>query len=156
MTDVERYIRLGHVTPHVFPRRFDPRAVPPATLLVVASLALLVGSLIPFPAPDAGGVVLAGPFGVGADKWVHAAGYAVVAGLAAATRGPRRGLLALVAVIAVVAAVGVGVEVVQSVVPGRTTSTADAVANTVGAAVGVVCWRLFVSIRRPEAPPSRP
>ena len=129
------------------------------TLLVVAVGVVLVGSLVPVPAT--GDVSLAGPFGVGADKWIHAAGYAVVAGLAAATRerrdvsaSPRRvlRLVAVVAVVAAVAAFGAGVEVAQSFVPGRTASGADAVANTAGAAVGVAGWWLVVSVRRrPDA-----
>ncbi|WP_240137617.1 VanZ family protein [Salinigranum salinum] len=128
-------------------RRFDPRTVPPATLLAVASLAMLVGSLVPAPATTAD-VAVAGPFGVGADKWLHAAGYAVVAGLAAASRDWRRRALALVVVVVAVATFGAGIEVAQSVVPGRTASSADAVANTVGAVVGVAGWALVAHRRR--------
>jgi VanZ family protein len=134
-------MRLGHVDSHVSVRQFDPRAIPPVTLLVVAIFAMLVGSLVPAPATTAD-VAVAGPFGLGADKWLHAAGYAVVAGLAAASRDWRRRALALVVVVVAVAAFGAGIEVAQSVVPGRTTSSADAVANTVGAVVGVAGWAL--------------
>jgi hypothetical protein len=144
--------------------RWRVRRVSPATLLLVAVGVVLVGSLV--PAPSTGDASLAGPFGVGADKWVHAAGYAVVAGLAAATRdrhgvtaSPRPVLrfAAVIAVVAAVAAFGAGVEVAQSFVPGRTTSGADAVANTVGAAVGVASWWLLVSIqRRPGTPSESP
>jgi hypothetical protein len=127
-----------------------------ARLPVVAACVVLVGSLVPVSAT--GDVSLAGPLGIGADKWLHATGYAVVAGLAAASRdrgavtaSPRR-VFQFVAVVAVVAAFGAGVEVAQSVVPGRTTSGADTVANAVGAAVGVACWWLYVSAWRPDAP----
>jgi hypothetical protein len=111
-----------------------------STLAVVALGVVLVGSLL--PAPETGGTSV-GLFGVGADKVVHAAGYAAVAGLAAASRDWRRRGLAVVAVVVAVTAVGAGVEVAQSFVPGRTMSGADAVANAVGAAAGVVGWWLL-------------
>lgn len=108
-----------------------------ATLLVVTAGVVFVGSVLPLPSTG-GDVALAGPFGVGADKWVHAASYAVIAALAVG-RGTRlTGVLGLVAVVLAVAAFGASIEVAQSFVPGRTASSADAVANTVGAVVGVV------------------
>ncbi len=112
-----------------------------ATLLVAVGV-VFVGSVLPLPTGGGDpGVALAGPFGVGPDKVVHAVSYATIAGLAVLerrTRGVRNGVVGLVAVVVVVAAFGAGVEVVQSVVPGRTASGADAVANAVGAVVGVV------------------
>jgi hypothetical protein len=111
------------------------------TLLVVAAL-VFVGSV--FPLPTTGGasdVALAGPLDVGADKVVHAVSYAVIAGLAVwgtRVRGARADLSRLVAIVLLVAAFGASIEVIQSVVPGRTASGGDALANTVGAVVGVV------------------
>jgi VanZ family protein len=98
-------------------------------------------------------VALAGPFGLGADKWLHAASYAVVAGLAVWTvraRRARDGALALVAVVLAVAAFGAGIEVVQSFVPGRTASGGDAVANAVGATVGTLAARVLSPRWRPD------
>ncbi|WP_380675893.1 VanZ family protein [Salinigranum sp. GCM10025319] len=106
---------------------------------------VLVGSLL--PAPETGGASI-GLFGVGVDKVVHAASYAVVAGLAAASRDWRRRGLAVLGIVVAVAVFGAGVEVAQSFVPGRTMSGADAVANAVGAATGVVGWWLFDRNRR--------
>lgn len=127
-----------------------------AALLAAAVVVVFVGSVLPLPTGGDAGVALAGPFGVGADKVVHAVSYAVIAGLAVVglavwgtrQRGSRAsvGLAGLVAVVLAVAAFGAGVEVVQSVVPGRTASGADAVANAVGAVVGVaavVGWWVF-------------
>ncbi|AUV82017.1 antibiotic resistance protein VanZ [Salinigranum rubrum] len=110
-------------------------------LLVVVAAVVFIGSVLPLP--TTGGdtaVAIAGPFGVGADKVVHAASYAVIAGLAVwgtRVRDAEYGLLGLVVIVLGVATFGAGVEVVQSVVPGRTASGGDAVANTVGAVVGV-------------------
>jgi hypothetical protein len=126
------------------------------TLGAVAAVAVLVGSLLPAPTAATDGVSVATPLGVGLDKWVHAASYAVVAGLASAgyvggrdrwseSKPPRPHAalalaLTLVAVVVLVGVFGAVVEAAQSVVPGRTTSGADALANTVGAVVGVVGW----------------
>jgi VanZ family protein len=129
----------------------DP--LPPRTLGLAAAGVVLVGSLLPAPPSDPSVTVAA--FGLGVDKWVHAASYALVAGLAAASGQQRRRTLALIAVVVGVTAFGVGVEVAQSFVPGRTTSAADAVANAVGAAVGVTGWWLFVRRGRAETPLSQ-
>lgn len=112
----------------------------------LVTLALLGASLVP-PAllfgssPDGGTTTTLGPLGlVGADKWLHAAGYAVLAGTLVpvvsrsdrAHTGPRIVLLA----VAVAAGVGLGVELLQWPHPGRTASAADATANLVGAVAG--------------------
>lgn len=96
--------------------------------LVVVGLALvvLVASLVP-----GGGATLPSPFGVvGADKWLHAAAYATLAG--AVTFADGR------AVVGVLAAVAYGalVELLQFGVPYRSASTLDAVANGVGGLIG--------------------
>jgi hypothetical protein len=126
------------------------------TLLVVVAAVVFLGSVFPLPTTGAGTAVdVSGPLGVGADKVVHAASYAVIAGVAAwgaRVRGAEYGLVGLVAIVVLVAAFGAGVEVVQSVVPGRTASGGDAVANTVGAVVGVAVvlgWWVLVRRVRP-------
>lgn len=71
----------------------------------------------------------------GSDLLLHAFGYAAVAAALAWSErvtGLRTGATLVVAV----AAVGAGVELLQSPVPGRTPSVADAVANALGASVG--------------------
>jgi VanZ family protein len=107
------------------------------------------------PVPSAGGdVTVAGPFGVGADKWVHAASYALLAALAVSgrvTRFTTSGAVGLVVVVLAVAGFGAGIEVAQSFVPGRTASGGDVVANTIGAVVGVACvvsWWVVARWRR--------
>ena len=124
------------------------------TLLVAAAVVVFVGSVLPLPTTG-GDVALAGPLGVGADKWVHAASYAVIAGLAVLDGRPRRaafGVVGLVAVVLAVAAVAAGVEAVQSLVPGRTASGGDIVANTVGAVVGAVTGTWVTARRRRIGP----
>jgi VanZ family protein len=110
------------------------------------ALAIVVASLLPpelFLGPDTGATPeLRGPFGlVGLDKWLHALGYAVLAGTlvpaVAAGRSETTARTVVVAV-AVAAGVGLGVELLQWPHPGRTASLVDAAANLVGAAVGAV------------------
>lgn len=98
--------------------------------LVVAALALvvLVASLVP-----GGGGSLSSPFGVvGADKWLHAAGYMILA--AAVTYADGRAVVGVAAAVAY----GVLVELLQLGVPYRSASALDAVANLVGAVAGAV------------------
>jgi VanZ family protein len=112
----------------------------------VVTLVVVVASLLPpelFLGPDTGATPdLRGPLGlVGLDKWLHALGYAVLAGTlvpaVAADRPGRRSLAGTVVVaFAVAAGVGLGVELLQWPHPGRTASLVDAAANLVGAAVG--------------------
>jgi VanZ family protein len=104
--------------------------------LVVAVLAVvvLVASLVP-----GGERTLASPFGVfGADKWLHAAGYAAIAG--AATYADGRVTVGALGAFAY----GVLVELLQAGVPSRTASALDAVANGVGATIGAVCVLVVV------------
>lgn len=124
---------------------------PGATALAVAA-GILVLSLVPSPAGDP--VAGIGP----ADKAAHAFGYAVLGMLTVravaldprlATRWPRPTLglaatlgtmsLAVVVVLSV-AAFGGGIELLQHAVPGRQFEVADALANTVGATIGVGWW----------------
>lgn len=128
--------------------RLSLTRVSPRTRTAVVAGAILFGSLLPVstllsvfpvfpPSPETTTVSL---FGVGVDKLVHALSYALLGSVAAAWRGRRRGV-ALVVVVCAVAAFGVGVEVAQTAVPGRTATVGDAVANFAGAAVGVGSWR---------------
>ncbi|MFC3477407.1 VanZ family protein [Halobacterium litoreum] len=96
------------------------------------ALAAVVGASL-LPASGAGGAASSLP--AGADKLLHAAGYAVVAYAAASSvdgSAPRT----LVLVALGVAAVGAGVELVQPAV-GRHASALDALANLAGAVAGV-------------------
>ncbi|ESP88766.1 VanZ family protein [Candidatus Halobonum tyrrellensis] len=112
--------------------------------VVVVAGVVVVASLVPRPA---GGVaVTVGP--VGADKLLHAAGYATVAFLLARAfrvreRRPVRVPFALGVAAAAAVALGGGVELLQSAVPGRTASVADAGANLVGAVGGAAAWRAW-------------
>ena len=106
--------------PHVASAWRSRRSVTAA--VVVA--AVVLASLVPLPA---GGATF--PDGV-----VHVVSYAAVAAAVARTRPPTRRTLVVAVVVAT--AVGGGVELLQSLVPGRTPSVDDAVANLAGAAVG--------------------
>jgi VanZ family protein len=106
-----------------------------AVAIVVASLLppeLLVG---PGPPTDP-----RGPFGlVGADKWLHAIGYAVLAGTlvpGVADDPDRPAVGGYLLAVGLATALGLGVELLQWPHPGRTASLADGAANLVGAATG--------------------
>lgn len=110
----------------------------PWTRPAVIGTAILVASLLPLPRDDAVPPVV--PFGI--DTWIHAISYAVfAASLLGATRAeePRgSGLRGILIVATVAVALGTGVEVVQTVIPGRTFEVADVVANAVGVLLGLV------------------
>ena len=67
------------------------------------------------------------------DKLEHALGYALLAAWAAMLFATRRGLMLAAAGLV---AWGVGIEGLQALVPWRSASLADVVANVVGVAVG--------------------
>lgn len=104
-------------------------------LVALVATAILAGSLTPAPDGSTPSVTL---LGVGADKWLHAAGYAILAWLVAAADRGRP----LVAVALAVAAYGLLVETLQVPVPTRAFSALDAAANAAGAATGVAARRL--------------
>jgi len=110
------------------PRQYGP-AIAFGALVLVVSLA---------PAPETGGPT---PelLGVALDKWVHAGSYAALTGLLAWGRRSRA-----VAAVAVLTAIAVGyggtVELLQGLVPSRSLSGADALANGVGAVGGGALW----------------
>jgi VanZ family protein len=104
---------------------------------VAVALALLVASLLPVPesASDRVPTLL----GLALDKWVHALGYAALAGTLSWARDVRTAGSALLLVV-LVTAYGGGIELLQGLVPSRGTSGADLVANAVGAAVAGFGW----------------
>ncbi len=117
-------------------------------LVAVVALAVFVASV----SPVAPGMAAFGPFGlVHRDKWAHATGYAILAGTLAAalsTERSRRSLVRLLAVAFVVAvAYGVGIELVQGAIPTRDESAMDALADAVGALVGLAVWSVGSRLR---------
>ncbi|MEZ3144896.1 VanZ family protein [Halobaculum sp. MBLA0143] len=112
-----------------------PRGLRVAAVLVVAGT-IAYFSLVTEASPPS-----AGPF---FDKYVHFAGYTVLALLAAyATATLRdRPITRAVAVVVGVAAYGFVVELLQAPLPGRQFSLYDQVANTLGA-LTVVVWLLI-------------
>jgi VanZ family protein len=100
-----------------------------ALLLLVVSLA---------PAPETGGSM---PqfFGIALDKWVHVGSYGTLTALLAWGRNSRT-----VAAVALVAALALGysggIELLQGLVPSRSPSVADMVANAVGVVGGGSVW----------------
>jgi len=103
---------------------------------VAFSLLLLVVSLV--PAPETGGPTPE-PLGIAPDKWVHAGGYGALTVLLAWARDSRT--VAAVALVAGLAlGYGGGIELLQTLVPSRSLSAADMVANAVGAVGGASVW----------------
>ena len=97
-----------------------------------ATLAVVAGSLAPGQA--------ASGLPAGADKLLHATGYATIAVAVAAALGARTTRV-LVAVATAATLLGAGVELLQPTV-GRTASLADGVANGLGAVVGALAVRV--------------
>jgi len=103
---------------------------------------ILLASILP-----AGGVGrTAGPLGVvGLDKWFHTVGYtllAVAIATAVIERHPRR---AGIIVFAGALGFGIGVEVLQLVLPYREFSWLDVLANGIGPLLIAVGWPMLVS-----------
>ena len=119
----------------------DRLVAPPAArrgLVVVYAGVVLFASVID---PPSAGTAPGGPFGLGADKWLHAATYAALAILlayAALARTSR----ALLAVVVLAAGYGAGIEVVQSFLPLRSFEATDMAANAIGAAAAVGIWTI--------------
>jgi VanZ family protein len=128
-------------------RAREPRAR--YALFAFAAAAVFVASVVD---PPTGGAVTAvgsapSPLGVPLDKWVHAATYAVLAGLlcyATRARTTRAVLLAAVAV----AGYGFAIELVQATLPARTFEPADALANAAGAVLAALAWRAVAALDR--------
>lgn len=108
-------------------------------LAVAFAAVILVASLL--PVPDGGSEQLPALLGVALDKWVHAAGYGTLTVLFARNRrSPDAAALAVL--VAAVAGYGAAVELLQLLSPTRTASSADMLANAVGACVAGLAWRL--------------
>lgn len=104
---------------------------------VACAAVVVAASLVPGAGPGPGTLP------PGGDKLLHAAGYAAVAYLlaraGAAARPTAPTGVALAATVAATA-LGGGVELLQSAVPGRTPSALDAAANLAGAVGGALVW----------------
>lgn len=125
-----------------------------ATLAI--AIAVLVASVLPLPE---GGQPVAGPLGaVGADMWLHAIGYAALAGsLATALASGGRSSAAVTAYDAVVAmAYGLVVELLQVPVPTRAFELADLLANAVGVIVSLLVLSVAARLGRGPLSSSSP
>jgi VanZ family protein len=100
-----------------------------AALWVLAVVLLIAGSLNPVTKP---------PNAHHIDKFVHLLVYGALAGLPALRLRRVRAAL-LIAVVLV--AIGCAIEVLQGLVPGRQGSVGDALANTLGIALGFAAGR---------------
>lgn len=100
------------------------------------AVVLFVASVV--DPPSTGGPTVL--FGVGVDKWLHAAGYAGLAAAVGYTQLDESGLnrRTLFGVFLLVVAYGLGIELVQAPLPARAFDLADAAANAVGAVLGTV------------------
>ena len=99
---------------------------------IAFAMAMTAASLVPASGAGAGGFVMFGPIGM--DKWLHAAGFAVLIVLTAGPVDDRRGLIAI-ALLA--AALGGAIELAQIKVPGRTADPADWAADLAGIGLGM-------------------
>ena len=107
---------------------------------MIAAIVILIASIIDL-GPSS---THYGPFGVFAmDKWIHATAYAAfTATVAYAVVAPVSTGYCYRLVFSICLAVGFGIflEVVQWTIPYRTSSSIDAVANTVGACLLAAIW----------------
>lgn len=104
------------------------------TPLVALTVVVVVASLV--PTPGSGEPVAP----AGSDKLVHAVGYAALAFAVGWAREDRTTATVALAV-GGATLLGGGVELAQTLVPGRDPSAFDGVANALGAGVGAVAWR---------------
>ncbi|SEO24742.1 VanZ like family protein [Halogranum amylolyticum] len=116
------------------------RLPPPPRWLRWLAVAVVAGGLFvaSVVTPPSSGVPTLGPLDlVGFDKWLHTAAYAALgATLFLALVPLRRPRRALVAAVVLAAVYGVGIELVQGPLPARSTDSADALANGLGAGLG--------------------
>lgn len=122
------------------------------SLVLAAVAAIAWGSLVPSEAVTRAAEGF--PYG---DEGLHTASYAALAltityaWLPSDPRPLRRGMV----VFAVVFTLGVGLEGVQSQIPGRTPDVGDAVADMVGASMAFVWDALVARFVRSEQAPRR-
>ncbi|WP_135829221.1 VanZ family protein [Halorussus halobius] len=139
----------GDVPATVALDRFRPPTWLRWLAVVAVAGVLFYGSVLDSPGS---GLSPVGPFGLfGLDKWLHALGYAALAGALAgalATRGRLRGRRVRVVALAILLAVGygVGIEFVQATIPERAFSLGDMAADLAGAGVGAAAWRVLVGL----------
>jgi VanZ family protein len=117
-----------------------------ALLIWLASIALVItGSLLPASAAP---MRLIDQFNVN-DKVLHFCAYLVLAFIPALTStSPARGLAAAVSMVLL----GVTLEYLQRLVPGRSFETGDMMANSAGVACGVVLGGIsrFLDKKKPD------
>ena len=113
-------------------------------LVGAAALTVLCFSVVPLPGT---GPLATGPLGLlPLSLWAHALGYAGLAVLLAYAlhTSPRPDWQVLLVVFLAATGYGIGMELVQLTVPGRTFDVADVLVNAAAAALAVVGWRLLV------------
>jgi hypothetical protein len=115
-------------------------------LFVGFAAAVLLASVVD-PPTGAGVDPVPRLLGLALDKWVHAGTYAVLAGLLCYATGARAVRAVLLAVV-VVATYGLAIELVQATLPARSFELADVAANTVGAALATLAWRVRHTLAR--------
>lgn len=111
------------------------RTIPWARLTALYGAAIVLASISPGigPSPDS-----TGPFGLlGADVWLHGVSFAVLGVMSMRSLRPRTIRTALTLLVGLIV-MGGAIEVVQHWIPGRTTELSDALADGVGAAIGIV------------------
>lgn len=111
-------------------------------LAVVLGASWLAFSPHPPPAAD-----------LGWDKANHFTAFGTLAfiGLQGLAAGPRRRWI----VLATLLAYGIGIELVQSQIPGRDAEAADVLADMIGAVIGLAAHALVLRVIAPRAAPAR-
>ncbi|UWG48853.1 VanZ like family protein [Halanaeroarchaeum sp. HSR-CO] len=103
---------------------------------VAFGAAMVVASLVPGSGVSTPGFALLGI--VGLDKVAHAGGFLVLTVLSLASLDHRWGIIAVVVGLG---ALGGGIEVAQTTIPGRTFERADFLADLVGVVAGLAVHR---------------
>ena len=119
-----------------------PRGVRWGAVALVA-LVILLYSVVPAPGS---GTFRTGPFGLlGYSTWLHLLAYGGLAAAFAYTLQdtPRPDWQVLAVVFLAVAAYGVGIELLQSTLAGRSATYGDGLTNASGAGLAVVAWRIM-------------
>ncbi len=108
--------------------------VRPVIAVGVVAVGLLLAAVVP------GGTTSSGLSPVGGDKFLHAAGYGLLAVVSvtafADSNRPHPGVMAGIGA----GVYGVVLETLQWVVPGRQVSAGDILANSIGIVLGIGLW----------------
>ena len=124
--------------PGIFPGRFDPRQLlgrhtmtrsQAFVLWTISIVGLIAASIIPSLSPPSAHYL---------DLVIHFSVYVVLAALPAALLGRLRLVVPLGVLLA---GVGLGIEIAQSYVPGRSSSELDLFANCLGVLLGLAVGR---------------